>query len=93
MDQVYRLAKIAEACKRKLESSALPLDLRKQEKNPEAKSVDEEKLRKALELVSEAKAMANEYSGESKKATNEKMAKIIEVLKLPLDWNKQNANF
>lgn len=86
---VRQLGKVAEAYNR--QTSALPPDLKLPSENPDTKTVDEEKLKKAKELMNEAKAMATEQSEEAKKATKEKMTEMMKVLELPSDWCKQDT--
>ena len=86
---VRQLGKVAEAYNR--QTSALPPDLKLPSENPDTKAVDEEKLKKAKELMNEAKAMATEQSEEAKKATKEKMTEMMKVLELPSDWCKQDT--
>ena len=89
LEVVRLLAKVAEAYNR--QTSALPPDLKLPSENPDTKTVDEEKLKKAKELMNEAKAMATEQSEEAKTATKEKMAEMMKVLELPSDWCKQET--
>ena len=89
LEVVRQLGKVAEAYNR--QTSALPPDLKLPSENPDTKTVDEEKLKKAKELMNEAKAMATEQSEEAKKATKEKMAEMMKVLELPSDWCKQDT--
>lgn len=89
LEVVRLLGKVAEAYNR--QTSALPPDLKLPSENPDIKTVDEEKLKKAKELMNEAKAMATEQSEEAKKATKEKMAEMMKVLELPSDWCKQET--
>ena len=89
LEVVRQLGKVAEAYNR--QTSALPPDLKLPSENPDTKAVDEEKLKKAKELMNEAKAMATEQSEEAKKATKEKMAEMMKVLELPSDWCKQDT--
>ena len=89
LEVVRQLGKVAEAYNR--QTSAVPPDLKLPSENPDTKAVDEEKLRKAKELMNEAKAMATEQSEEAKKATKEKMSEMMEVLELPSDWCKQDT--
>ena len=89
LEVVRLLAKVAEAYNR--QTSALPPDLKLPSENPDTKTVDEEKLKKAKELMNEAKAMATEQSEEAKTATKEKMAEMMKVLELPSDWCKQDT--
>ena len=88
LEVVRQLGKVAEAYNR--QTSAVPPDLKLPSENPDTKAVDEEKLKKATELMNEAKALASEQSEEAKKATKEKMAEMMEVLELPSDWCKQD---
>ena len=89
LEVVRQLGKVAEAYNR--QTSALPPDLKLPSENPDTKTVDAEKLKKAKELMNEAKAMATEQSEEAKKATKEKMAEMMKVLELPSDWCKQDT--
>ena len=89
LEVVRQLGKVAEAYNR--QTSSLPPDLKLPSENPDTKAVDEEKLKKAKELMNEAKAMATEQSEEAKKATKEKMAEMMKVLELPSDWCKQDT--
>ena len=89
LEVVRQLGKVAEAYNRQI--SALPPDLKLPSENPDTKTVDEEKLKKAKELMNEAKAMATEQSEEAKTATKEKMAEMMKVLELPSDWCKQDT--
>ena len=89
LEVVRQLGKVAEAYNR--QTSALPPDLKLPSENPDTKAVDEEKLKKAKELMNEATAMATEQSEEAKKATKEKMAEMMKVLELPSDWCKQDT--
>ena len=89
LEVVRQLGKVAEAYNR--QTSALPPDLKLPSENPDTKTVDEEKLKKAKELMNEAKAMATEQSEEAKKATKEKMTEMMKVLELPSDWCKQDT--
>ena len=89
LEVVRQLGKVAEAYNR--QTSALPPDLKLPSENPDTKTVDEEKLKKAKELMNEAKAMATEQSEEAKTATKEKMAEMMKVLELPSDWCKQDT--
>ena len=89
LEVVRQLGKVAEAYNR--QTSALPPDLKLPSENPDTKAVDEEKLKKAKELMNEAKAMATEQSEEAKKATKEKMTEMMKVLELPSDWCKQDT--
>lgn len=89
LEVVRQLGKVAEAYNR--QTSALPPDLKLPSENPDTKTVDEEKLKKAKELMNEAKAMATEQSEEAKTATKQKMAEMMKVLELPSDWCKQDT--
>ena len=89
LEVVRQLGKVAEAYNR--QTSALPPDLKLPSENPDTKAVDEEKLKKAKELMNEATAMATEQSEEAKKATKEKMTEMMKVLELPSDWCKQDT--
>ena len=86
---VRQLAKVVETYNR--QTSALTPDLKIPSENPDTKAVDEGKLKKAKELMNEAKDMATEQSEEAKTATKEKMAEMMKVLELPSDWCKQDT--
>ena len=88
MDEVYRLVEKAESQKNQL--AAVPQDEKLIQENKNAKAVDEEKLKKAKELMNNAKAMANDRSESSKQAVNEKLREIMNTLELPADWFKQD---
>ena len=88
MDEVYRLVEKAESQKNQL--AAVPQDEKLIQENKNAKAVDEEKLKKAKELMNNAKAMANDRSESSKQAVNEKLREIMNILELPADWFKQD---
>lgn len=47
-------------------------------------------MKKAKELMNEAKEMATNQSEEAKKAVNEKIAAIMSQLEQPSDWFKQD---
>ena len=89
LEVVRQLGKVAEAYNR--QTSSLPPDLKLPSENPDTKAADEEKLKKAKELMNEAKDMATEQSEEAKTATKEKMAEMMKVLELPSDWCKQDT--
>ena len=89
LEVVRQLGKVAEAYNR--QTSALPPDLKLPSENPDTKAVDEEKLKKAKELMNEAKDMATEQSEEAKTATKEKMAEMMKVLELPSNWCKPDT--
>ena len=89
LEVVRQLGKVAEAYNR--QTSAVPPDLKLPSENPDTKAVDEEKLKKATELMKEGKALAPEQSEEVKKATKEKMSEMMKVLELPSDWCKQDT--
>ena len=90
MDEVYRLVEKAESQKNQL--AAVPQDEKLIQENKNAKAVDEEMLKKAKELMNNAKAMANDRSESSKQAVNEKLREIMNTLEqqLPADWFKQD---
>ena len=88
IDEVYRLVEKAESQKNQL--AAIQQNEKLIQENENTKAVDEEKLKKAKELMSEAKAMASDSSESSRKAVNEKLSKIINTLELPADWFKQD---
>ena len=54
------------------------------------KAVDEANLKKAKELMNEAKTMATDKSETAKKAVNDKIKLIMETIELPLEWFKQD---
>lgn len=89
VEVVRQLGKVAEAYNR--QTSAVPPDLKLPSENPDTEAVDEKRLRKAKELMNEAKAIATKGSEEAKKATKEKMAELMKVLELPSDWCKQDT--
>ena len=89
LEVVRQLGKVAEAYNR--QTSSVPPDLKLPSENPDTKAADEEKLKKAKELMNEAKDMATEQSEEAKTATKEKMAEMMKVLELPSDWCKQDT--
>ena len=88
MDEVYRLVEKAESQKNQL--AAVPQDEKLIQENKNTKAVDGEKLKKAKELMNNAKAMANDRSESSKQAVNEKLREIMNTLELPADWFKQD---
>ena len=87
MEEVRRLVKVAEAYSR--QTSALPPDLQKSKVNADAKAIDEKKLKKAKELMNEAKQMASQQSEQAKTAAKKKMDEMMKALELPADWNQQ----
>ena len=88
MDEVYRLVEKAESHKNQL--AAVPQDEKLIQENKNTTAVDEEKLKKAKELMNDAKAMAKDRSESSKQAVNEKLREIMNTLELPADWFKQD---
>ena len=89
MDQVHRLVETAESHSKQL--SNIPQDENLVEKSKATKAVDEENLKKAKELMNEAKAMASNQSEEAKKTVTEKLMVILNVLQLPPHWmNEEN---
>ena len=54
------------------------------------KAVDEANLKKAKELMNEAKILATDKSETAKKTVNDKIKLIMERMELPLDWFKQD---
>ena len=65
MDQVHRLVETAESHSKQL--SNIPRDENLVKKSKATKAVDEEKLKKAKELMNEAKTMASNQSEEVSK--------------------------
>ena len=88
IDEVYRLVEKAESQKNQL--AAIPQDEKLIQENENAKAVDKEKLKKAKNLMNEAKERASDRSESSKKAVNKKLIKIMNTLELPADWFKQD---
>ena len=88
MDEVYRLVEKAESQKNQL--AAVPQDEKLIQENKNTKAVDEEKLKKAKELMNDAKAMAKKGLDSSKEAVNKKLREIMDALELPADWFKQD---
>ena len=88
IDEVYRLVEKAESRKNQL--AAISPNEKLIQENKKAKAVDEAKLKKAKELMNEAKAMASDSSESSRKAVDEKLSKIMNTLELPADWFKQD---
>lgn len=88
LSEVYRLVENAESHRKQL--STIPQNEKIVQENKATKAADEEKLKKAKELMNEAKEMATNQSEEAKKAVNEKMAAIMSLLELPSDWFKQD---
>ena len=86
-DEVYRLIEYAESDNSQL--AVIPQDEKLVQQNKETKVVDEEKLKKAKELMNEAKAMATDQSETSRKIVNDKLAETMTALELPPDWFKQ----
>ncbi|KAJ7375556.1 hypothetical protein OS493_040430 [Desmophyllum pertusum] len=86
MAEVHCLVEFAESHRKQL--SAIPQDEKLVKQNEATKGVDEEKLKKAKELMNEANAMAKDQSEAAKKTVNEKIAVIMSKLELPSDWFK-----
>ena len=88
MDEVLRLVEFAESHRKQL--AAIPQDENIVQQEKETKTVDEEKLKKAKELMNEAKQMATDQSEKSKKVVNDKLAELMKTLELPENWFKQD---
>ena len=88
LTEVHRLVEFAESSRKQL--SAIPQDKKLVQEHKAMKTVDEDKLKKAKELMNEAKAMANDQSISVRKTVNEKLAAIMSKLELPSDWFKQD---
>ena len=88
MDEVDRLVESARSQERQLAASAPNQDIILKYK--ESRTVDEKKLQKAKDLMSEAKVMAKTRSELSKQAVSEKLSEIINSLELPSDWLKHD---
>ena len=88
MAEVYRLVEKAESQIHQL--AAVPQDEKLIQGNKNTKAVDEEKLKKAKQLMNDAKSMANDCLESSKLVVNEKLRQIMSTLELPADWFKQD---
>lgn len=90
MKEVLRLAKAAES--RDEQSSDTPnAPEEASAKDQSNKVIDEEKLKKARDLMNDAKETAKGESKAAKKAVEEKIAELAKTLELPPDWNKQDT--
>lgn len=56
----------------------------------ETKAADLKTLKKAKELMDEAKAIAKDQSESAKKTLNETLALIMSTLELPTDWLRED---
>ena len=89
MDQVRQLVETAKFYqKEKLPD--VPRDDTLMQNTKSTKAVDEANLKKAKELMNEAKTMATNKSEIAKKTVNDKIKSIMEKLQLPSDWFKQD---
>ena len=87
MYEVHRLIEYAESQRSQL--ADIPQDQRLVKEDKDSKALDEEKLTKARELMTEAKAMAKDQSEQAKRTVKKKLNEIMNVLELPHDWLKQ----
>ncbi|CAH3172617.1 unnamed protein product [Porites evermanni] len=88
MDEVHRLVENVQSQER--QSAALAPNQDIIVKDKESRTADEKKLKKAKELMNEAKVMAKSRSESSKQAVSEKLSEIINNLELPSDWLKRD---
>ena len=88
MDEVHRLVENVQSQER--QSAALAPNQDIVVKDKESRTADEKKLKKAKELMNEAKVMAKNRSESSKQAVSEKLTEIINNLELPSDWLKRD---
>ena len=88
MDEVHRLVENAQSQERQCAALAPNQDIILKDK--ESRTADKKKLKKAKELMNEAKVMAKNRSESSKQAVSEKLSEIINILELPSDWLKHD---
>ena len=88
MDEVHQLVENVQSQER--QSAALAPNQDIIVKDKESRTADEKKLKKAKELMNEAKVMAKNRSESSKQAVSEKLSEIINNLELPSDWLKRD---
>ena len=89
MDQVRHLVETAKFNGKK-KPPDVPQDDGLVQDTKATKAVDEANLKKAKELMNEAKTMATDKSETAKKAVNDKIKLIMETIELPLEWFKQD---
>lgn len=88
MKKVYQLVEEAESTKNLL--AAIPNDDELIQQAMETKAADLKTLKKAKELMDEAKAIAKDQSESAKKTLNETFALIMSTLELPTDWLRED---
>ena len=88
MKKVYQLVEEAESTKNLL--ATIPNDDKLIQQAMETKAVELKTLKKARELLNEAKAIAKDQSESSKKTLNETLALIMSTLELPIDWLRED---
>ena len=89
MDQVRHLVETAKFNGKK-KPPDVPQDDGLVQDTKATKAVDEANLKKAKELMNEAKTMATDKSETAKKAVNDKIKLIMETIELPLEWFNQD---
>ena len=89
MDEVHRLIEYAESQRSQLADT--PQDQRLVKEDKDSKALDQEKLTRARELMTEAKAMAKDQSEQAKRTVKKKLNEILNVLELPQDWLKEEG--
>ena len=88
MKKVYQLVEEAESTKNLL--ATIPNDDKLIQQAMETKAAELKTLKKAKELLNEAKAIAKDQSESSKKTLNETLALIMSTLELPIDWLRED---
>ena len=89
MDQVRHLVETAKFNGKK-KPPDVPQDDGLVQDTKATKAVDEANLKKAKELMNEAKTIATDKSETAKKTVNDKIKLIMETIELPLEWFKQD---
>ncbi|XP_068697156.1 uncharacterized protein [Montipora foliosa] len=89
MDEVHRLIEYAESQRPQLADT--PQDQRLVKEDKDSKALDQEKLTRVRELMTEAKAMAKDQSEQAKRTAKKKLNEILNVLELPQDWLKEEG--
>ena len=89
MDQVRQLVETAKFNEKK-KPPDVPQDDGLVQNTKAMKAVDEANLKKAKELMNEAKTIATDKSETAKKTVNDKIKLIMETIELPLEWFKQD---
>ena len=89
MDQVRQLVETAKFNGKK-RLPDVPQDDGLAQNTKATKAVDEANLKKAKDLMNEAKILATDKSETAKKTVNDKIKLIMETIELPLDWFKQD---